>query len=158
MQWLGKARAQKRVARMILFILPCAQGHPIAGEERKKEPPMPHAKKEKAAHDYPGGLTREEYYALPSAQRWLLAMRAKSDLLELWQTCSNKRCHRAHACQGDERCWLRPLEADLKNPNLGQPDFEFSYKYPKELDEAFVLLENLPHNPLLKPPVLQRRK
>lgn len=32
------------------------------------------------------------------------------------------------------------MEADLKNPNLGRPDFEFSYSYPKEFDR------------LLKPP------
>jgi hypothetical protein len=46
----------------------------------------------------------------------------------------------------------------LKNPNLGQPGFEFSYKYPQELDEPFVDLENLPYNPLIKPPPLRRRK
>lgn len=119
---------------------------------------MTHAKKVQAPRAYPGGLTYDEYYALPGAQRWLLAMRAKSDLLGLWQTCSKKPCQHAHACRGDERCYLRPLEADFKNPKLGQPDFEFSYNYPKELDEAFVLLENLPFNPLLKPPVPQRRE
>jgi len=119
-----------------------------------------HAKKVKAPRAYPGGLTYDEYYALPGGQRWLLAMRAKSDLLGLWQTCSKKPCQHAHACRGDDRCWLRPLEADFKSPNLGQPDFEFSYQYPKELDEAFVLLENLPHNPLIKPPpeLLRRRQ
>ena len=119
---------------------------------------MPHARKPKAPRDYPGRLTRDEYYALPMPQRWLLAMRAKSDLLELWQTCSNKRCKRARSCFGDERCYSRPLQADLKNPNLGRPDFEFSYKYPKELDEPFAILEHLPSNPLLKPPVLRRQK
>jgi hypothetical protein len=34
-----------------------------------------------------------------------------------------------------------------QSPNLGQPGFAFKYKYPKELDEAFVDLENLPFNP-----------
>ena len=48
------------------------------------------------------------------------------------------------------------MEADLKNPNLGRPDFEFSYNYPKELDEPFAILEHLPHNRLLKPPKLKR--
>jgi hypothetical protein len=116
---------------------------------------MPHAKKPKAPRDYPGRLTKDEYYALPSAQRWLLAMRAKSDLLALWRSCSKKPCRKARACQGDERCHTRPLQADLKNPHLGDPDFVFSYHYPKELDEPFAILENLPHNPFLKPP--QRR-
>ena len=113
---------------------------------------MTHARTMKVPRDYPGGLTRDEYYALPSAQRWLYAMRAKSDLLELWRTCSKKPCRKHHACLGDERCWLRPVEADLKNPNLGRPDFEFSYDYPKELDAPFAILEHLPFNPLLKPP------
>ena len=113
---------------------------------------MPHAKTVKAPRDYPGRLTKDEYYALPTARRWLLAMRAKSDLLELWRTCDRKSCRRAQACLGDERCWLRPMEADLKNPNLGRPDFEFSYSDPKELDAPFAILDHLPHNPLLKPP------
>ncbi|GEM_PF-5967978 len=119
---------------------------------------MPHAKKPKVPRDYPGRLTRDEYYALPMARRWLLAMRAKSDLLELWRTCSKKPCKHARTCQGDDRCWLRPALADLKNPNLGRPDFEFSYKQPKELDEPFAILEHLSSNPMLKPPVLRRRK
>lgn len=119
---------------------------------------MPHTNKVKAPREYPGRLTRDEYYALPSAQRWLYAMRAKSDLLELWRTCRRKRCRRARACLGDERCYVRPLEADFKNPDLGRPDFEFSYNYPKELDQPFAILEHLPHNPLLKPPVLRRQK
>jgi hypothetical protein len=83
-------------------------------------------------------------------------MRAKSDLLELWRTCSKKPCRKHHACHGDKLCYQRPMEADLKNPNLGRPDFVFSYKYPKELDEPFAILEHLPHNPLLKPPRLKR--
>ena len=115
---------------------------------------MLHAKKTKAPRDYPGRLTRDEYYALPAARRWLLAMRAKSDLLGLWRTCSKKPCRKHHACHGDERCYIRPMEADLKNPNLGRPDFEFSYSYPKELDEPFAILEHLSHNPSLKPPKL----
>jgi hypothetical protein len=119
---------------------------------------MPDMEKKKAPRDYPGRLTRDEYYALPSAQRWLYAMRAKSDLLELWQDCRRKRCRRARACQGDERCWLRPALPDLNNPNLGRPDFKFSYSFPKELDEPFATLEHLPHNRLLKPPVLRRQK
>ncbi len=40
----------------------------------------------------------------------------------------------------------------LKNPNLGRPDFKFSYSYPKELDEPFAILEHLPFDPLPKPP------
>jgi hypothetical protein len=125
---------------------------------KKEGPPMPHAKKIKAPRDYPGRLTRDEYYALPGSQRWLYAMRAKSDLLELWRSCSKKPCRRARACQGDKLCHQRPFEADLKSPNLGRPDFVFRYKYPKELDEPFVALENLPFNPLIKPPPLRRRK
>ena len=46
------------------------------------------------------------------------------------------------------------MEADLRNPNLGRPDFEFSYSYPKELDEPFAILEHLAFNPMLKPPRL----
>jgi hypothetical protein len=120
---------------------------------------MPHAKakKPKAPRDYPGRLTRDEYYALPSAQRWLYAMRAKSDLLGLWRDCRRKRCRRAHACMGDQLCYQRPMLPDLKNPNLGRPDFKFSYSYPKELDEPFAILEHLPSNTLLKPPALRRK-
>ncbi len=36
--------------------------------------PQAKAKKPKAPRDYPGRLTRDDYHALPSAQRWLLAM------------------------------------------------------------------------------------
>jgi hypothetical protein len=118
---------------------------------------MPDANKLKVPRDYPGRLTRDDYYALPAAQRWLLAMRAKSDLLGLWRTCSKKPCRKAHACQGDESCWLRPVEADMKNPNLGRPDFEFSYHYPKELDAPFAILEHLPFNPQLEPPAPNSR-
>jgi len=118
---------------------------------------MPSATKLKTPRDYPGRLTRDEYYALPVARRWLYAMRAKSDLLELWRTCSKKPCQHARTCQGDDQCWLRPSEADLKNPNLGRPDFVFSYHDPKELDEPFAILEHLPFNPRLKPPARKRR-
>jgi hypothetical protein len=117
---------------------------------------MPHAKKPKAPRDYPGRLTRDEYYALPMRQRWLYAMRAKSDLLELWRTCSKKPCRKHHACHGGELCYQRPIQADLKNPNLGRPDFKFSYSYPKELAEPFAILEHLPSNPSLEPPKLKR--
>ena len=117
---------------------------------------MPHAKTVKAPRDYPGRLTREEYYALPSWERWLYAMRAKSDLLELWRSCSKKPCRKHRACHGDQLCHQRPMEADLKNPNLGRPDFKFSYHFPKELDEPFAILEHLPFNPLLKPPKRKR--
>lgn len=118
---------------------------------------MPRANKLKAPRDYPGRLTKDEYYALPTPRRWLYAMRAKSDLLELWRTCSKKPCRKHHTCQGDERCWLRPAEADLKNPNLGRPDFVFSYRRPKELHEPFAILEHLPFNPSLEPPARKSR-
>ena len=113
---------------------------------------MPHANKTKVPRDYPGRLTREEYYALPTPQRWLYAMRAKSDLLELWRTCSKKTVPEHHACHGDKLCYRRPMQADLKTPNRGRLDFVFSHHYSKELDEPFAILEHLPHNPLLKPP------
>src|ERR1051326_106435 len=114
--------------------------------EKRRAQTMQQTKKTTAARDYPGRLTRDAYYALPAWPRGLLAIRAKSDLLELWRSCRKKRCRRARACHGGKLCYQRPIEADLKNPNLGQPGFEFSYKYPKELDEPFADLEHLPYN------------
>jgi putative transposase len=71
----------------------------------------------------------------------------------IWQ-----RRYWEHGIRGDQLCHQRPMEADLNNPNLGRPDFQFSYSFPKELDEPFAILEHLPFNRLLKPPVLRRQK
>jgi hypothetical protein len=98
---------------------------------------------------YPGRLTREEWLKRSIRQRSLLVARAESDLLGLWKSCSKKPCRRAHACQGDERCKLRPYEADFKNPNFGQPDFQFSYRFPDHLRIPSAILNQLPflHQP-----------
>lgn len=100
-----------------------------------------------SSRTYPWRLTREEWLALSSRQRMLLAKRAESDLLELWRTCRKKPCRRAHACLGDERCKLRPYEADWKNPNFGQPDFEFSFHYPDHLCSPSALIRYLQFDP-----------
>jgi hypothetical protein len=77
----------------------------------------------------------------------VLAARAQSDLLELWRSCRKKFCRRAHACLGDERCRLRPFEADLNNPNLGRPDFQFNYRRPEALRKPSAILDQLPFLP-----------
>ncbi len=51
--------------------------------------------------NYPGRLTREQWRALPPAERRTAAKRAQCDLLELWRDCANKRCRRARCCVGD---------------------------------------------------------
>jgi hypothetical protein len=96
---------------------------------------------------YPGGLTREEWLQRSIRERCVLAARAQSDLLELWRSCSKKFCRRAHACLGDERCRLRPFEADLNNPNLGRPDFQFSYRRPEASRKPSAILDQLPFLP-----------
>jgi hypothetical protein len=101
---------------------------------------------------YPGRLIREEWLQLSINQRCLLVRRAEADLLELWRSCSKKPCRRAHTCLGDERCQLRPYEADFKNPNFGQPDFEFSFRYPDHLRIPSAILEHLPFVRELPPP------
>jgi hypothetical protein len=93
---------------------------------------------------YPGRLTREQWLKLSVAQRRLHAARAESDLLGLWRACRKKPCRRAHACHGDERCKLRPYEADFKNPNFGQPDFAFSFRFPRHLRIPSAILDHLP--------------
>jgi hypothetical protein len=93
---------------------------------------------------YPGRLTREQWLKLSIAQRCLLAARAESDLLGLWRTCRKKACRRAHACHGDERCKSRPFEADFKNPNFGQPDFEPAFHFPAHLLLPASILDHLP--------------
>jgi hypothetical protein len=94
---------------------------------------------------YPGRLTREEWLKRPVDQRCLLAARAQSDLLGLWRSCDKKPCRRAHTCHGDEQCRKRPRQADLNNPNLGRPDFRFSYRIPEELNTAYWILDSLPY-------------
>jgi|SRR5579883_578990 len=93
---------------------------------------------------YPGRLTREQWLKLPIWRRTQLAARARSDLLGLWRTCSKKPCRRAHGCCGDERCALRPYQADFKNPNFGRPDFVCSFRYPDHLHMPRAILDQLP--------------
>jgi hypothetical protein len=106
---------------------------------------------------YPGRLSREEWLQLSIGQRMLLVKRAAADLLELWRSCSKKPCRRAHACLGDERCKLRPYEADFKSPNFGQPDFKFSFRYPAHLRIPSAILDQLPfvHAPASPEEILQ---
>jgi hypothetical protein len=99
---------------------------------------------------YPGRVPRDEWLRLSIQQRCLLVARAQSDLLELWQSCRKKPCRRARACQGDDKCRLKPLQADLNNPNLGQPGFRFSYRLPDELRVPTAILDQLPY--LIEPP------
>jgi hypothetical protein len=94
---------------------------------------------------YPGRLTREQWLRLSVVQRCLLVARAQSDLLELWRSCNKKPCRRAHACHGDERCEPELLEEDLRNPNRGNPDFEFSYHFPDALRTPSAILDRLPY-------------
>lgn len=101
---------------------------------------------------YPGRLTREQWLKLSILQRCLLAARAQSDLLGLWRDCRKKPCRRAHACRGDERCKLRPYEADFKNPNFGQPDFQFSFRFPDRLRTPSAILAHLPYELVPPPP------
>ncbi len=104
------------------------------------------------ARTYPGQLTREEWLQLSIKQRMLLAARAESDLLGLWRSCNKKPCRRAHACRGDERCKLRPYEADFRSPNFGQPDFKFSFRFPDRLRIPSAILGHLPFERAPPPP------
>ncbi len=96
---------------------------------------------------YPGRLTRQEWLALPSIERMVLARRAEADLLGMWRTCSKKPCRRAHGCLGDNMgkkiCTLRAYEADFKNPNLGQPGFQFSFRLPDHVRTAEAVIKHL---------------
>jgi hypothetical protein len=64
-------------------------------------------------------------------------------------------CRRAHACHGDKQCRKRPAQADLKNPNLGRPDFRFSYRIPEELNTAYWILDSLPYQTWTPEAILQ---
>jgi hypothetical protein len=92
---------------------------------------------------YPGRLTRDEWLQLSIRQRNVLAARAAADLLDLWRSCSKKPCRRGHACQGDERCRIRPRLIDFENPNFGQPDFVSSYRFPEHLRIPSAILDAL---------------
>ena len=96
---------------------------------------------------YPGRLTQEQWREHKVRQRYVLAARACADLLELWRSCSNKSCRRAHSCQGDERCRDRPHETDFKNPNFGRPDFVSSFRFPEHLRTPWAILSRLPYWP-----------
>jgi hypothetical protein len=106
---------------------------------------------------YPGRLTRQQWLTLTIGERALLAARAESDLLGLWRSCGRKPCRRAHACCGDARCSARPYAADFKNPNFGQPDFEFSFRYPAHLRLPAAILGQLPylHGPAAVEEIMQ---
>ena len=93
---------------------------------------------------YPGRRTREQWLALSIRERSQLAARAQSDLLGLWKTCSKKPCRRAHTCQGDSQCRLRPYQADFENPNRNRLDFKFSYQFPEQLRIPSAILKQLP--------------
>jgi len=101
---------------------------------------------------YPGRLTRQQWLALSVSQRCLLAARAQSDLLGLWKSCRKKPCRRGHACHGDKRCKSKPWQTDLNNPNLGDPDFKFSYRPPEHLRIPGAILDQLPYLPAPSPP------
>ena len=101
---------------------------------------------------YPGRLTRQQWLKLSVAQRRLLAACAESDLLGLWRCCRKKPCRRAHACRGDESCKLRPYQADYRNPNFGQPDFQFSFRFPDRLLIPSAMLDHLPFERAPPPP------
>ena len=96
-----------------------------------------------ARRTYPGRLTRQQWLKLSDGERYLLAARAQSDLLDLWKSCSKKPCRRAHACHGDQRCRIRPYRADFKNPNFGQPGYVFSYRHPEYLSTPFDILRHI---------------
>ena len=94
---------------------------------------------------YPGRLTLEQWLAHSIGQRRLLTDRAQSDLLGLWKSCGKKPCRRAHACQGDSKCRLRPYEADFNNPNRNRLDFQFSYQCPEHLRIPKAIIDQLPY-------------
>jgi hypothetical protein len=102
---------------------------------------------------YPGRLTYQQWMARSIRERCLPAARAKSDLLGLWKSCSKKSCRRAHACQGDDKCWLRPSLPDLTHPNRNSPDFKRSYQSPEHLRVPTAILDQLPY--LVEPWSLQ---
>jgi len=61
---------------------------------------------------YPGGLTLEQWQALPRLKRYELAARAQCELLGSFRLCSNKACRRARSCCGDpdacrQKLWQR---------------------------------------------------
>jgi hypothetical protein len=52
--------------------------------------------------NFPGRLTREEWRALPRAQRATMARRAQCDFLGSFRFCANKMCRRARTCSSDD--------------------------------------------------------
>ena len=67
--------------------------------------------------NYPGRLTREEWRALPRAQRHDLARRGQCDVLGSFRFCTNKRCLRARSCRGDPNaCYLKLWRLQKKKP------------------------------------------
>jgi len=67
----------------------------------------------KGQRSFPGGLTLEEWQAVPFVERIDLIWRAQCDLLGSFRHCDNKRCRRRRTCSGDdtgacrERLWRR---------------------------------------------------
>ena len=93
--------------------------------------------------NYPGDLTREEWRALPYAERRVLASRAQSDLLRLWHDCKKRACRRARRCSGDgERCKARPWSLD---PALfaGRPDSRCAFRLPDNIRQRWAELDIL---------------
>jgi hypothetical protein len=81
---------------------------------KRKERALP---KHKA---YPGGLTREQWRALPRDRRCDLVRRARCDFLGSFRFCSNKACRRARSCasQDPNACVQRLWRLVKKKPKI----------------------------------------
>jgi hypothetical protein len=81
---------------------------------KRKEKALP---KHKA---YPGGLTREQWRALPRDRRSDLARRAQCDFLGSIRFCTNKACRRARSCASKDpnACVQRLWPLVKKKPKI----------------------------------------
>ncbi len=69
---------------------------------------------------FPGGLTREQWQALPRDRRSDLARRAQCNFLGSFRSCTNKACGRARSCASKDpnACVQRLWRQVKKKPKI----------------------------------------
>ena len=73
---------------------------------------------------FPGGLTREQWRALPRERRFDLARRAQCDFLGSFRFCANKVCRRTRSCASqDPNACVQRLWRLKKKPKIWRNEY-----------------------------------
>jgi hypothetical protein len=74
---------------------------------------------------YPGGLTLEQWRALPRDRRSDLVRRAQCDFLGSFRFCTNKACRRARSCASMDpnACVQRLWRLVKKKPKIWRAEY-----------------------------------